>query len=202
NLQAAVPSAFDERFGRREHEEQVHDMPESCEQVAACLIRIGGKAVETKTIDEQVRDAAALGLARHVTVEFLVDNLHLVSGARRAVLVVGPQGAVIEQLFAPDVWTDDGEVAPTHAELAGERSLQRPQGAFSRGRRALGVHYHGLFLRWQQSITFRCDRRPDTGLDKPTDLLAPEIVPGEVRRDRYDELVASPDAAVLHDQRR
>src|SRR5207248_5795317 len=124
HLQSAGPRALDERFGRGDHEEQIDDVPESREQVAPCLVRIGGEAVETEAIDQQMRHVSVLSFASHVSVELVIDDLQFVSREGAAIFVVRSQIAVIEELLAPDIWTDDREVAPIDADIARERSLQ------------------------------------------------------------------------------
>ena len=59
DLEPAPPGALDQRRRRRDHEEQVDDLPEAREQVAARLVRIGSEAVEAEAIDQQVRHVAA-----------------------------------------------------------------------------------------------------------------------------------------------
>jgi len=90
--------------------------------------------------------AAALGLARHVAVEFLIDDRQLVGGECAGVLVRVAERTVVEQVLAPDVRADHGEVAPRHAELGREPALQRPHRALARGGRALRVHHHRPLL--------------------------------------------------------
>ena len=79
-LEAAVPGAFDERFGWGDHEEQVDDLAEAGQQIAAGFARIRREAVEAKTIDQQMRHLAALGLVRHVMIELLIDHVQLIRG--------------------------------------------------------------------------------------------------------------------------
>ena len=54
-LEPALPGPLHQRFRRRDHEEQIDVVAESCQQIAAGLVRIGGEAVEAETVDQQVR---------------------------------------------------------------------------------------------------------------------------------------------------
>ena len=55
DLEPALPCALDERRRRRDHEEQIDDLPEAGEQVAAGLVGIGREAVEAEAVDQQMR---------------------------------------------------------------------------------------------------------------------------------------------------
>ena len=71
-------------------------MSEAGEQVTACFVRMGGKAVKPEAIDQQMRHVAPHALARHVTVELLVDDLHLIPGEGAAVFVIRAQRTIID----------------------------------------------------------------------------------------------------------
>ena len=136
-LESALPRALHQQLRRRDHEEQVDRLAEARQQIAARLVRIRREAVEAKPVDQQVRHVAAPVLARHVAVELLIDDLQLLGGECAGILVGGAERAVVEQLLAPDVRTDQREIAPLHADVAREFLLQRPQRALARCRRAL-----------------------------------------------------------------
>ena len=74
DCEPAVPGAFNQGGGRCDQQEQIHDLAESRQQVAAGFVRIGRKAVEPEAIDQQMRYPAALRLARHVAIELLIDD--------------------------------------------------------------------------------------------------------------------------------
>ena len=138
-LEPALPRALHQLLGRRDHEEQVRRLAESGQQVASLLVRVRREAVEAEAVDQQVRHFALRVLARHVAVELLIDDLQLLGRECARILVGGAEGAVVEQLLAPDIGTDQREIAPAHADIAGEPPLQRAQRALARGRSAFGV---------------------------------------------------------------
>src|SRR5204863_5515794 len=104
-------------------EEEVDTVTEASQQVAAGLVGVRREAVETEAVDQQVRHFAALGLARHVAIELLVDDLQLVAGERPGVFVGGAERAVVEELLAPDVRADERELGPVDADLGGKPFL-------------------------------------------------------------------------------
>ena len=159
---------------------------------APCLADSGRAAKRKRSIEVHCFRAR---LSEPGAVELLANDSQFIAREGAAIFVLGAEAAVIDQLFAPDIRTDHREVAPTHADVAGERPLQRPQSALSRRGRPLGIHDHGPFLWRQQPIAFRRDRRRQVRLDQSTDLLAPEIVPRDIGRECDDQLVASPDFA-------
>ena len=56
-------------------------MAETRQQVAAFLAVVTrGKAVETKTVDQQVRDVAGLCLAPDVAIELFIDDWNFIAG--------------------------------------------------------------------------------------------------------------------------
>jgi len=153
-LEAALPGPLDQQFGRRDHEEQVDRLAEARQQIAARLVRIRRKAVKTKPIDQQVRHVAAPVFARHVAVEFLVDDLQFLGGEPRLHIVSRTEHPVVEELFAPDVRTDQREITPSHPDVARQFFLQGPQRALARCRRAFGVDDDRPLLPRQQGIAF------------------------------------------------
>jgi hypothetical protein len=93
-----------------------------------------------------VGHAAVLGLGDHVTVELAVDDLDLVARECAGVFPRFAQGLVVEQIFAPDLGAEEGEVGPFDAELGREPALQGAYGALARGRGALELHDHRPLL--------------------------------------------------------
>ena len=58
---------------------EIDGVAKPCQQIAAGLVRIGSEAVEPEPIDQQMRHVSALGLSRHVAIEFLIDDLQFLS---------------------------------------------------------------------------------------------------------------------------
>ena len=77
DIEAAMPRALDQQFRRRDHQEQVDELAEAREQVAAGLVGIRREAVEAEPIDQQMRHPAGARLVRHVVVELVVDERDL-----------------------------------------------------------------------------------------------------------------------------
>ena len=111
-------------IGRRDHEEHVDHRAEAGQQARALLAAfLLGEAVETEAIDQQMGHPTALGLLRHVAIELLVDHPELVAGQGAGVLAGLAQAVVVEQILAPDVRADQGEIGPVETELLGELAL-------------------------------------------------------------------------------
>ena len=201
-LEAALPRALDELFRRRDHEEQVHGLAESREQVAALLIRIGRETVEAEPVDEQMRHIAGGVLSGHVAIELAVDDLQLFRGERARVLVGVAEGSVVQQLLAPDVGADQGEVAPVDPDIARELLLQQTQRALAGRRRSLGIDDHGPILARQQSVALDHGRAPEQGLDAAADRIAPIRVARQIARKRHDQIPGAPRATMCGEQRR
>ena len=68
-------------------------------------------------------DPSALGLLGHVAIELLVDDPELVAGQGAGVSAGFAQAVVFEQIFAPDVGADQGEIGPVETEFLGELAL-------------------------------------------------------------------------------
>src|SRR5664279_5358292 len=96
---------------------------------------------------------SALGLARHVTVKFLVDDLQFLAGEGAAVFVGFAQTCIVEKLLPPDIRTDEREIAPANTDVACQRLLQRAKRALSRRRGTLGIHHDRELLSRQQRVT-------------------------------------------------
>ena len=172
-LEAPLPRAFDERGGRGDHEEQVDDLAEAREQVAAGLIGVGREAVEPEAVDEKVRHAAVRGLARHVPIELVVDDGEFLTCEGGRVLVGVAKAAVIDELLAPDVRADECELRPVDANPAREAALQRAQRALARCRWPLGVHDDGALLPRHPAEPFAVRGLSQHGLERGTDPAAP-----------------------------
>ncbi len=80
---------------------------------------------------QQVRHAAAFRLAGHVAVELAVDHLHFVRAQRAGVFVSLAQAFVVEEVLAPDIRADEGEIGPLDSDFGGEAFLQGPHGALA-----------------------------------------------------------------------
>src|SRR6266550_8546954 len=189
-LESAVPGALHQRRRRCDHEKEIDDLTKSGQQIAARLVRIGGEAIETKPIDQQVRHVSAPRFSRHIAIEFLIDYLELLSGERGRVPEDRAKTVVVDQLFAPDVRTDQRKLAPGDPDVAGERLLQRTQGALARGRRSFCIHDHRLFLSRQQAVPFDPGRMYNQWIDKQHDLVADKMVASHVGNERRDKLAA------------
>src|SRR5258706_3533922 len=176
DVEPALPGALYERIWRCDQEKEIDDLTEPRQQIAARLVRIGGEAIETEPIDEQVRHVSALGLSRHVMIELLIDDLQLFAREHGSILIDRAESVVVEQLFAPDVRTDKRKVAPTYTDVACEPPLQRTQGALARGRRPLRIHNDWPCLPRQQAVAFAPGRIYEPRLDQPADFFARQMV--------------------------
>ena len=116
DFESAAPRALHEQVRWRDHEEEIDDLAEARQQVAACDVGVRREAVETEAVDQQMRHVPPL---RFVLIELLIDDAKLVSGERAGVLVGRTQHPVIEQLFAPYVSTDQrNTLAPERVRSA------------------------------------------------------------------------------------
>ena len=121
-FQAPHPRSLHQLFRRRDDEEQIHGFAEPGQQIAPGLIRIGREAVKPKAIDQQMGHLAPLLLQGHITIQLLVHQLQFLGCECARVFVGGTERAVVQQLLAPDVGTDQREVAPADTDVARELS--------------------------------------------------------------------------------
>ena len=130
----------------------------------------------------------ALGLARHVAVELLVDDVQLVAGERAGVLVGCAQRAVVEQLLAPDVRADERELAPVRrrcrrraSSAAGAAcSCPTPRRPWCSSPSAPPAAATARYVLGGGGLA-------QPRLDQAADLVACQIVAGDVGRERRDQ---------------
>ncbi len=201
-LQAALPGALDRGFRRRHHEEHVDHRAEAGQQPRAFLAaRRLGEAVEAEPVDHQMRHADRLGFARHGAVELLVDDLQLVAGQAAGIAAGRAEAVIVEQIFAPDIRADQGEVGPGDAQLGRQMALIAAHGALAGSRGAFDVHDHRSGLQrqaaiaecWQGGLQQRCQMLADQGAallvadqigDDPGEQLGPAAQAAMLDRDR------------------
>src|ERR1700730_2494057 len=131
-LESARPRSLDQHVGRGNQEKQINRLAKPREQIAAGLAGVRREAVETKSIDQQMRGLSAPMLVRQIAVKLLIDNLQLVRCKGTRIPVGGAEQRIIEELFAPYVRTDECEIAPLNADVARQFFQQGPQGALAR----------------------------------------------------------------------
>ena len=78
-----------------------------------------------------MRDITAISLFRHIAVKFLIDDREFLSRQHACIFIIGPETVVIEQIFAPVIGADEGNL-PICAKI-GKAALMRTNGAFAGG---------------------------------------------------------------------
>src|SRR6266436_6412981 len=99
DFQSALPRALDQQLRRRNHEEEINRLTEARQQIAPRFVRTGSEAVKAESVDQQVRHVAEPVLARHVSIQLLIDDLDFLTRKRTGVFVDRAQRSIIEQLL-------------------------------------------------------------------------------------------------------
>ncbi len=91
------------------------------------------ETVKPEPVNQQMRHFLAFGLLFHVAVQLMVDDRQLLPCQHGGVFVIRTKAVVIEQVFAPVIRADEGEIFPRHPQLFGQLPLFRADCAFARG---------------------------------------------------------------------
>ena len=122
DVEAAIPRALDQRRRRRDEEEQVHDLPEAREQVAAGFVRVAARSCRSgsgRSAGATSRRAAPCAPCSGRASGRRSRSSSPVNAP--AYLYGVAEAAVVEQLLAPDVGADQRELAPV-ARRCGPRA--------------------------------------------------------------------------------
>src|SRR5215207_1244629 len=119
------------------------------------FIRVESKTVETKPVNQHMRNLTYFALSNEIGIDFSVDNCDLLAGEYPGILVEGAQRLEFQKDSSPCVRANKGEIAPLDAHSLREAPLKWTHRAFARCGRTLCHHRNRVGLRWQRPEALR-----------------------------------------------